>query len=160
MKKPQLKKNAEKLYSLLTNSEARKKRSDRKRLDKLNEIRHLSDNELLLKQSSLKADKDSKKLLLTLIMASIIVAILLFLGKLSVRTVIAYINLNNKGNVSSSSMHEALVAVYVIIGTSLLISISLILVLYLFLRGQKNREELLALYENEEQRRKEKDGSN
>lgn len=152
--------NIKNIYKYLVDSRERQKREKNKRLDELKKIRALSDNELLLKRSALEANKDSKKLLLTLIMASIMVALLIFFGKISAKASLAYIKLSNKSNVAETSIHEAQIAVYVIIGVSVLLSISMFLVLYLFLREQKKKEELLALYKNEEQRRKQKDGSN
>ena len=138
------------LRKLVVSSVARKEYQNEKLYDKLAELRQMSDKKLLVERSKLEADQSISKIFLTGVVFVLFISIM---GVL-VTTIIHYTKkyLVLLQNISKYSVNEVIALktlIYITIGI-----LSLIVILVLFTRWQRNKKILLSLYSFEESRRK------
>lgn len=143
------------LRKLVVSSAARKEYRNEKLYDKLVELRQMSDKKLLVERSKLEADQSISKIFLTGVVFVLFISIMGIL----VTTIIHYAKkyLVLLQNISKYSVNEVIALktlIYITIGISTIVLLSLIVVLVLFTRWQRNKKILLSLYNFEESRRK------
>lgn len=150
-----MKKFFSKYFSLIVSPKKRTDLKKAKDLDKLTDLKKLNYNTLILEKNRLIANDNSKRWLLTGIYGVFYVSIVGLLSATSFAYIRQYIKLLFTSNVNEDKLATAKLATIIISGSSLVLMAALTFALFLFLKVQQNRKELILLYEYEEKRREE-----
>lgn len=145
---------------LLIDGKKRREYKEHKKYAKLDELEKLSDRKLMIEKSELESTQSMVKMILTSIVVIFFISIVGFISTISIRTVINYLRIIGSNNLSDYQLLEAKLTMYIVLGVAVIIIVSLIVILFLFIKSQKSKKELLDLYIFEENRRKKvrKDG--
>lgn len=108
----------------------------------------------MIEKSELESTQSMVKMILTSIVVIFFISIVGFISTISIRTVINYLRIMGSNNLSDYQLLEAKLTMYIVLGVAVIIIVSLIVILFLFIKSQKSKKELLDLYIFEENRRK------
>lgn len=140
--------------NLLIDGKKRREYKEHKKYAKLDALEKLSDRKLMIEKSELESTQSMVKMILTSIVVIFFISIVGFISTISIRTVINYLRIMGSNNLSDYQLLEAKLTMYIVLGVAVIIIVSLIVILFLFIKSQKSKKELLDLYIFEENRRK------
>ncbi|OQQ89078.1 hypothetical protein [Ligilactobacillus salivarius] len=139
---------------LLIDGKKRREYKEHKKYAKLDALEKLSDRKLMIEKSELESTQSMVKMILTSIVVIFFISIVGFISTIGIRTVINYLRIMGSNNLSDYQLLEAKLTMYIVLGVAVIIIVSLIVILFLFIKSQKSKKELLDLYIFEENRRK------
>lgn len=140
--------------NLLIDGKKRREYKEHKKYAKLDALEKLSDRKFMIEKSELESTQSMVKMILTSIVVIFFISIVGFISTISIRTVINYLRIMGSNNLSDYQLLEAKLTMYIVLGVAVIIIVSLIVILFLFIKSQKSKKELLDLYIFEENRRK------
>lgn len=139
---------------LLIDGKKRREYKEYKKYVKLDELEKLSDRKLMIEKSELESTQSMIKMILTSIVVIFFISIVGVISTIGIHTVINYLRIMSNHSFSDYQLLEAKLTMYIVLGISAIIIVSLVVILFLFIKSQKSKKELLDLYIFEEDRRK------
>ncbi|QIG37459.1 hypothetical protein IBB3154_128 (plasmid) [Ligilactobacillus salivarius] len=139
---------------LLIDGKKRREYKEYKKYVKLDELEKLSDRKLMIEKSELESTQSMIKMILTSIVVIFFISIVGAISTFGIHTVINYLRIMSNHSFSDYQLLEAKLTMYIVLGISAIIIVSLVVILFLFIKSQKSKKELLDLYIFEEDRRK------